>query len=208
MRLFKPKVKISSPETLPSHTPFMLVCDTREIVRTALYLTAKLPGSLRFIFPTQKKESFLKSSFYKVLHIHQLHSVRKVSNPRAHLNSIWKVPRELITRNQTLVFFSNSDYAISSKADKSVAKLAFHTASVFDFSLSLQIIPVKVKLSNEGVFQINILQGVYISAYEKDYKQRPARTINEVTKLLQFLLSNTFETRENFNPILTEKPLS
>lgn len=208
MRLFKPKTKISSLEPLPVHTPFILICDTPEIVRTALHLAANIPASLRFILPTQKELSQFKSIFYKALHIHPLLSIKEYPNPRAHLHAVWKAPRELITSNQMLVFFSNHENAISPTAEKSVAKLAFHTASVFDFSLSLQIIPVKVKLSEEGQLQIKFLPGIYMSAYEKAYKQHPTRTINAVTQLLRSSLFQISDAKEELGPILTEKLLS
>lgn len=208
MRLFTPNVKISSLETLPANTPFILVCDTPEIMRTALYLAANIPASLRFILPIQKELGLFKSIFYKTLHIHPLLSLCKYPNPKAKLHSVWKAPRELITSNQTLVFFSNPHNDILPTTDKGAAKLAFHTASVFDFSLSLQIIPLKVNLSTEGQLQLDILPGIYISTYEKAYKQHPARTINEVTELLRSSLSHVSETKEALNPILTENLLS
>ncbi|WP_277479732.1 hypothetical protein [Catalinimonas alkaloidigena] len=198
---------ITAKDSLPTDAPFILICDADNPYKTALFLTAHANKPLRFIKAVHRPLSYFKLLAFNILHIEPLLKISKHPKAKAYSHTYWKGARELIIQNQVPVFFTSQKHE-TIYVDKSVAKLALQTSSVFDFTLSLKIIPVKVYSRSDGFLSIKFLKGISIAAYEKEYKQCPARAINEITGKLQEAFTLSAYADDNKSPDLTAELVS
>lgn len=167
-------------DTLTHDMPSIFVCDSKHSFQAALCLAAHMRSPLNFIKQYPYPLSPFKKLILKALHIVPL---PRIDRSQANGN-IWKDMRDLITDNRPLVFFTDHEHG-DLRIPKGAAKLAFHTESVFDFHLNIEIIAVNIVRNDQQQLQICFSEGIPVSLYEKEYKQHPARTIKLITKYLE-----------------------
>lgn len=154
----------------------------------AFVLAIHFQMPLFFIKPVQQKQGYLMKLLMRSLHIVALqkgwhrHKQDREGNP-------WINLRNLLAHNQPLVFFSEHEGG-RLKVTKGAAKIAFHTEEVFDFGLNIEIIPVTLDYGKQGDAVILLGQSIPVSAFERDYKKYPARTIKYTTQYLEAELSH------------------
>jgi len=149
----------------------------------AFVLAINFQMPLYFIKPVPGKQHALMQLLMRSLHIVGLqkgwhrYKQNREGNP-------WTNLRNLLAHNQPLVFFSEYEEG-RLKVSKGAAKIAFHTEEVFDFGLNIEIIPVTIHYGKHGKAVIKLGQSIPVSAFERDYKKYPARTIKYTTQYLE-----------------------
>lgn len=199
MHLFYPRVRVFHPDLLPQDRPYILVCNSLHPIRSALLLAAYASAPIRFIKEYPQTPSPLKKLLLKILHIVPLSTHFQSPDKMQQMANLWKDSRDVLTDGYPLVFFSDCN-GENAKISKGAAKLAFHTESVFDFHLRVEIIPLSIRQTEQKELHLCFSAGIPVSLYEKEYKQYPARTIRQMTHHLEESLSLNMASR----PALTK----
>lgn len=198
IRFFYPKAIIKYAGNLPLDRPYLLICDSKQSYKAALLLAAHVQAPLRFVKKYSDTLSPLRKLIAKALHVVPLPQIVNNDTRNLQATNIWNELREMIASNYPLVFFTDREHT-DLKIPKGAAKLAFHTESVFDFHLNIEIIPVSINYTEQKQLHICFSEGISVSLYEKEYKQYPARTIRLITKHLEEQFSQTADRMDVLN---------